>query len=531
MREKDSDFGFPQAPNVGLRGMPSPFKVQQEVAMPPEAESVFAVSLHLSEKHGVIFMLTNSGYMFMFDIASATMLVRTRVSTETIIVGTTNPTTGGALFVNKKGCVMSVSVNESVIISHVMNDLNHLPNRVDVAFALARRFGLPGAGELFQHQFSTSFASGDYKIAAQVVGQCKSGLLRTQGTIAQFKGVQVAPGQPSPLIAYFSTLMEYGKLNALESLELIRLVVANGRRDLVEKWLREDKLECNEELGDIVQPLDAKCALSIYVRAGAHQKVIACFVAQGQYEQVLRYVKKFQYQADYLALLTHTIAASPEGATKFAAALLEGEDGQPLVDLNQVVKVFTEKNLIEQTTQILLGALKEDLPEQGHLQTQLLVMNLQHAPKVAEDILQMQPPRFTHYDRAKVAQLRECSGLMQDCPAHYIDIACARTSAWSTGTRTHGHANRAPHKRVCLARICPYPHAPAHQHTRTPARARTHAYTHTHTHAQYNRHTHTQAHPPMHPCSYNTRACTSTHAHTQMPTCMHAHMQSLSFNV
>jgi clathrin heavy chain len=152
---------------------------------------------------------------------------------------------------------MSVKVNEPVIINNVMNNLSHLQNRVDIAFTLARRFGLPGADELFQRQFTTSFASGDYKTAAQIVGQCKSGLLRTQATIAQFKGVQVAPGQPSPLLAYFSTLLEYGKLNAMESVELMRPVVAQGRRELVEKWLKEDKLECTEELGDIVQPLDA----------------------------------------------------------------------------------------------------------------------------------------------------------------------------------------------------------------------------------------------------------------------------------
>ncbi|CAE7797236.1 Cltc [Symbiodinium microadriaticum] len=35
-----------------------PFKVQMEIAMPPEAPTDFAVGLHLSEKHGVVFMIT-----------------------------------------------------------------------------------------------------------------------------------------------------------------------------------------------------------------------------------------------------------------------------------------------------------------------------------------------------------------------------------------------------------------------------------------------------------------------------------------
>ena len=36
-------------------------QVQQEIQMPPEAPTDFAVGLHLSEKHGVVFMITKVG--------------------------------------------------------------------------------------------------------------------------------------------------------------------------------------------------------------------------------------------------------------------------------------------------------------------------------------------------------------------------------------------------------------------------------------------------------------------------------------
>ncbi len=35
-------------------------QVQQEIAMPAEAPTDFAVGLHLSEKHGVVFMITKA---------------------------------------------------------------------------------------------------------------------------------------------------------------------------------------------------------------------------------------------------------------------------------------------------------------------------------------------------------------------------------------------------------------------------------------------------------------------------------------
>jgi len=397
----------------------APFKVQAEVAMPPEAPNDFAVALHLSEKHGVIFMVTKNGYLFMFDVATGTMLVRTRVSQDTVFISTYSNATGGCIFVNRRGLALSAKVNEPAIVSYIMNNLVQLPNRQDIAFTLARRFALPGADELFQQKFNHCFASGDYKGAALVAGQCTSGFLRTPQTIQQFKSVQAPAGQSSPILHYFSTLLEYGKLNALESTELLRPVVQQGRRELVEKWLKEDKLECTEELGDIVKPMDSKFALSIYLRAGVHQKVIQCFVELGQPDQIVAYVKKVGYQADYTSLLQNMVSVNPEGATNFAKALLEGSNGVPLIDVNQVVKVFMEQNRLQETTSILLDALKANRPDQAQLQTQLLAMNLQQAPKVAEAILQMN--LFTHYDRAYIGQLCEKAGLMQYALEHYTD--------------------------------------------------------------------------------------------------------------
>jgi len=68
---------------------------------------------------------------------------------------------------------------------------------------------------------------------------------------------------------------------------------------LIEKWLKEDKLESTEELCDIVKPLDTRAALSIYVRGQSHQKVINSLVETGQTVQIVSYVKKVGFQADY----------------------------------------------------------------------------------------------------------------------------------------------------------------------------------------------------------------------------------------
>ncbi|CAE7596190.1 CLTC [Symbiodinium sp. CCMP2592] len=199
----------------------------------------------------------------------------------------------------------------------------------------------------------------------------------------------------------------------------------NNKRDSVSNVYNRDSdsngAGVSRELGDIVRPIETKFALSIYLRAHVHQKVIQCFVELGQIDQIVAYVKRVGYQADYSQLLQNMVATNPEGATNFAKSLLEGQNGVPLIDINQVVKVFMDQNRLQETTSIMLDALKANKPEQGSLQTQLLAMNLQQAPKVAEAILQMN--MFTHYDRAYIGQLCEKAGLMQWAMEHYTDSA------------------------------------------------------------------------------------------------------------
>jgi hypothetical protein len=68
-------------------------------------------------------------------------------------------------------------------------------------------------------------------------------------------------------------LCSQGQLNKYESLELCRPVLQQGRKQLLEKWLKEDKLECSEELGDLVKQADPTLALSVYLRANVPNKV------------------------------------------------------------------------------------------------------------------------------------------------------------------------------------------------------------------------------------------------------------------
>ena len=77
-------------------------------------------------------------------------------------------------------------------------------------------------------------------------------MLRTKETIGRFQAVPATPGQNSPLLQYFGICLQRGKLNAFEAVELARLVLQQNKKQLLDTWMAEDKLECSEELGDMV---------------------------------------------------------------------------------------------------------------------------------------------------------------------------------------------------------------------------------------------------------------------------------------
>jgi clathrin heavy chain len=190
----------------------------------------------------------------------------------------------------------------------------------------------------------------------------------------------------------------------------VRPVLQQNRKHLLEKWMRENKLEASEELGDIVRPYDMNMALAIYLQANVPHKVIAGFAETGQFDKILTYSKQVGYQPDYTQLLQHIVRVNPEKGAEFAAQLANEESGA-LIDLDRVVDVFLSQNMIQQATSFLLDALKDNRPEHGHLQTRLLEMNLVNAPQVADAILGNEI--FTHYDRPRISQLCENGGLIQ----------------------------------------------------------------------------------------------------------------------
>ncbi|KAL2539951.1 Clathrin heavy chain 1 [Abeliophyllum distichum] len=357
-------------------GKPSFSKKQADLFFPPDFADDFPVAMQISHKFSLIYVITKLGLLFVYDLETATAVYRNRISPDPIFLTSEASSVGGFYSINRRGQVLLATVNETTLVPFVSGQLNNL----ELAVNLAKRGNLPGAENLVVQRFQELFAQTKYKEAAELAAESPQGILRTPDTVAKFQSVPVQAGQTPPLLQYFGTLLTRGKLNAFESLELSRLVVNQNKKNLLENWLAEDKLECSEELGDLV---------------------------------------KVGYTPDYLFLLQTILRSDPQGAVNFALMMSQMEGGCP-VDYNTITDLFLQRNMIREATAFLLDVLKPNLPEHAFLQTKVLEINLVTFPNVADAILAN--GMFSHYDRPRIAQLCEKAGLYMRA-LQYIEAA------------------------------------------------------------------------------------------------------------
>ncbi|KAI6093672.1 clathrin heavy chain [Hypoxylon rubiginosum] len=391
-----------------------------DIFFPPEATNDFPVAMQVSQKYGIVYMVTKYGFIHLYDLETGTTIFMNRISSETIFTTCADTDSTGILGINRKGQVLFVSVDETTMVDYLLQN----PANTEIAIRMASRAGLPGADQLYVRQFEQLFNSGDYEGAAKVAANSPRGFLRTTETINRFKNVPTAPNKMSYILQYFGMLLDKTTpLNKTETLELAVPVLSQNRKHLLEKWAKEGKLDFSEELGDLVRPHDANLALAVYLKANSAHKVVASFAELGQFDKILPYCEQSGYQPDWITLLQHIVRTNPERGAEFATSLASHQGGS-LIDIERVVDVFQSQGMIQQATAFLLEALKDNNPEQGHLQTRLLEMNLMNAPQVADAILGNS--LFSHFDKARIATLCEQTGLYQKALELYEDPAAIK---------------------------------------------------------------------------------------------------------
>jgi len=137
----------------------------------------FPVLIQDCPKYGVVFIITKMGFLYMYEISTAALLFRQKVTDQLCFVATRNTKTDGMIVINRAGQIYSINVEENNLIPYI-NSAGHIPNNKELSFKLAQRFHLPGADDLFILMFNQKLAASDYAGAATVARDAPGTLLR-----------------------------------------------------------------------------------------------------------------------------------------------------------------------------------------------------------------------------------------------------------------------------------------------------------------------------------------------------------------
>jgi clathrin heavy chain len=380
----------------------------------PNAQD-FPVGMQISAKYKLLFMITRSGYLYLYDIITGTLLVTEQVSTAAVFTAVRSEKSGGIVCVNANGSVFQVSINDSVIVRYIQSTFGNN----DLALRVAANAGLAGGEDLFKSKLREKLQTQDIEGAIRVVAEAPNNLLRTRETIQIFTqlGAQFPHIQPPPISTYYKQLLSVGKLNALESSEFAKIVLARGGNAYFKQLVDEDKIEGSEELGDILIGQDPEMALKMYFKGGCHVKVINVLVSRGDFSKVMAYCQRVNYTPDWKALLLNCIRTNPDVAVQMGSMIYQlPEHGG--VDPNEVVENFLRGQFVRQLTLYLVDILKGNRPEDAPLQTKLLEINLKHSPpQVAEQIFSQNI--ISHFDALPIAQQCEKAHLFQRALENY----------------------------------------------------------------------------------------------------------------
>lgn len=145
---------------------------------------------------------------------------------------------------------------------------------------------------------------------------------------------------------------------------------------MIENWIKDNKLTMSDELGDLIRQVNPQLALNVFQQSGNPDRVIQGLIETNQLDKIMPYCEQTGHVADWIRILRQIMPVNAQAAVNLAKMITNRDQGPPKANIDLVTNVFLEFNKLQECTAFLLEALKNNRPDEGHLQTKVLEINL-----------------------------------------------------------------------------------------------------------------------------------------------------------
>jgi len=390
---------------------------QQKTLVVPVPDTLeVPLALVVSPKYSVLYMLTKNGFFFMFDTISGKIAVASQVvSLEPLLLAVPHLRTSGVIAISRTGSVFSVTVNEQNLVPWILEQMKDL----ELAVAISQRGeGLPGLEAYFSQNLQALLKSGKFIEAATLVAESPAGCLRTSQTLQAFKSCPTTLTSV-PLRDYFAVMLEKGRLNEVETLEIIQPVIAQGRVAVIADWFKDEKLCCSPAVGTMIHAIDPNLALQILEKCEPDD--LALYLLEiGDFVRFASFAQTNQYKPDWMSLYSKLLHKNPQSAVKLAEKLYMNPSGR-LIEPTFVVESLIAINYLKEAC-IFLSDIIKDTPDNAALQTRYFEIHFKMLSSTPNHVQVLealfQNGVFSHYDKQRIRTLCTAHGLHKRALQH-----------------------------------------------------------------------------------------------------------------
>ena len=244
-------------------------------------ENDFPIRIVFETSYSLVFVYTKFGFVYIIEPQSGICVLHEKISDSPLYL--IAPTLNGKnhFVLSRNGEINNISINIEAFFSYCIENGVDLFKSVSI---LMENLPVEKQASLYRNQFDKMRNLGMFQDALLLVSKSDKKFLRTFEYLSSIKDFPNV-NDTSALLEYFALVLENGKLNEVESLELVQLALNKKKLGIVQKWLQADQIFCTSQLGKVVLETDPELALQIFEKSDSKSMILFCLAILGRFDE------------------------------------------------------------------------------------------------------------------------------------------------------------------------------------------------------------------------------------------------------
>lgn len=281
-------------------------------------ENDFPIRVIYNSAYKLVFIYTKFGFVFVVEPNSGTCILNEKYSDSAIYLITPSLDRSSHFVLNRKGQIQKTSINVEAFFSKCIERGVDYYEPIGI---FMDNVPIDQQASIYRNHFDKLKNSNQHLDALLLVAKSGKPFLRTFEYLSSIKDFPNI-NETSSLLEYFAIVLEEGKLNEVESLELVQLALNKKKLDIVRKWLEADQIFCTSQLGKVVVEADPELALKIFEKCGSESMIIYSLALLGKFEEFSTHLNMTKETVDIRSIFYSLSKSKKESILPFISVVI-----------------------------------------------------------------------------------------------------------------------------------------------------------------------------------------------------------------